>query len=116
MKWSFDARIRRAAELASRYPAAADLLAFYRELAIFQKPIFETLQSQGETDVHALVPYFPPLMELVDRCGPEGLSGKGERLPQSGVASGGLGRRRRARFGSRSLRQILCTRAAPAIR
>lgn len=78
MKWSFDARIRRAAELASRYPAAADLLAFYRELAIFQKPIFETLQSQGETDVHALVPYFPPLMELVDRCGPEGLSGKGK--------------------------------------
>jgi FdhE protein len=78
MKWSFDARIRRAAELASRYPAALDLLTFYRELAGFQKPIFEGLQSTGETDVAALVAYVPGLLDLVRRYGPEGLADKGQ--------------------------------------
>ncbi len=38
MKWSFDARIRRADQLAKTHPAARDLLTFYRELAVFQKP------------------------------------------------------------------------------
>ena len=78
MTWSFDARIRRAAELAPRYPAAADLLGFYRELAMFQKPIFEALRSRGETDVATLAAYFPGLLELVRRCGPEGLADHGE--------------------------------------
>jgi len=82
MKWGFDARIRRAAELASRYPAAAEPLSFYRELALFQKPIFETLRSTGETDVRALAAYFGPLIELVARCGPEGLAAQAtERRP-----------------------------------
>lgn len=77
MKSSFDARIQRAADLASRYPAAADLLAFYRELALFQKPIFETLQSNGETDVLALGAYFDPLIELIAQRGPAELAAKG---------------------------------------
>ena len=78
MTWSIDARIRRAAELRSRYPAAADLLAFYRELALFQKPIFEALRSKHETDLRTLAAYFVPLLELVARCGPEGLADKGK--------------------------------------
>ena len=78
MKWGFDVRARRAAELASRHPAAADLLAFYRELALFQKPIFEALQTTGETDVTVLAGYFPELLELVRRSGPEGLAAHGE--------------------------------------
>jgi FdhE protein len=78
MTWSFEARIQRAAELIPKYPAAAELLTFYRELALFQKPIFETLQSKGGTDVRALEPYFPGLIELARRHGPEGLADKGQ--------------------------------------
>jgi len=45
MKWSFDARIHRADQLSKTHPAARDLLTFYRALAIFPKPIFETLRA-----------------------------------------------------------------------
>ncbi len=65
MKWTYDARIQRAADLIPEYPAAAELLAFYRELAVFQQPIFEALRSRGETDVRALAVYFDPLAELI---------------------------------------------------
>ena len=77
MKHSFDARIRRAAELARLLPEAADLLAFYRELASFQEPIFEKLKSTGETDVATLAVYFPALLDLVRRSGPKGLAENG---------------------------------------
>jgi FdhE protein len=81
MKWSFDERIRRADELAPKQLAAKDLLAFYRELAIFQKPTFEALKANGETDVRALAAYIEPLIQLVARCGPQGLASHGkERL------------------------------------
>jgi FdhE protein len=69
MTFSLDARIARASELAQRYPAAAELLDFYRELARFQKPILAKLQAQGETDVRGLARYFPALIELVRRVG-----------------------------------------------
>jgi FdhE protein len=78
MKWSFDDRIRRAAELGPTYPAAADVLAFYRQLALFQKLIFQELQAKGETDLRALTPYFKQLIELVDRHGPNGLASQGK--------------------------------------
>lgn len=78
MKWSFDQRSQRAAELTPTHPDAADLLAFYRELALFQKPIFESLRSKGETDLGALEPYFTPLIELVARHGPSGLADQGK--------------------------------------
>ena len=76
MTWSFEARIQRAADLIPKYPAAAELLGFYRELASFQAPIFEALRSRTETGLHALEPYFPPLAELVARHGPESMAGK----------------------------------------
>ncbi|MGD0437013.1 MAG: formate dehydrogenase accessory protein FdhE [Bryobacteraceae bacterium] len=85
MKWSFDQRIRRAAELAPGNPAAADLLAFYRELALFQKPIFEALRSSGDTDLRALAAYFTPLIELVARRGPAGLAAMGEHRLTPGL-------------------------------
>ena len=78
MKWSFDARIRRADQLAKTHPAARDLLTFYRELALFQKPIFDELRARADTDVRALEPYFPQLIDLVTRCGPTGLSEQGK--------------------------------------
>ena len=71
MKWSLDARIARATELSETYPAARELLIFYIELALFQKPIFQALESSGETDVRSLLEYFPALIELVTRAGPQ---------------------------------------------
>ncbi len=87
MKWSFDARVRRAGELALRYPAASDVLRFYSELALFQSQIFEGLRSGAVTDVRALAPHFPPLIELVTRHGPAGLGEQGRsRLAEAGAA------------------------------
>ncbi len=70
MKASLDARAARAAELARLHPAAEELLIFYRELALFQKPVFEELEATGATDVRAMLPHFPALLNLVRRCGP----------------------------------------------
>jgi len=84
MKWSFDARIHRADQLSKIHPAARDLLTFYRELAAFQKPIFETLRVRAETEVRTLEPYFEHLIDLVARSGPAGLADRGkERLPNT---------------------------------
>ena len=84
MKWGFDARIHRADQISKTHPAARDLLTFYRELAVFQKPIFEALRARSETGVGALAPYFPPLIELVAHLGPPGLADRGqERLPNA---------------------------------
>jgi len=81
MTWSFDHRIQRAAQLAPTHTASADLLNFYRELALFQKPIFEAFRSRGETDVRALAAYFQPLIDVVARHGPDGLAVQaGDRL------------------------------------
>jgi FdhE protein len=64
-----DARIARADHLAANYPNAAPLLNFYIELARFQQPVFSELKSKGETDVRALLCYFPALIQLVSRKG-----------------------------------------------
>ena len=74
MKSSLDERIARAAQLAKVFPGSSNLLNFYRELAEFQKTIFEALRSNGETDVRALARFFPDLIELVRRSGPESLA------------------------------------------
>lgn len=78
MKSSFDARIRRADELAEVRPEARDLLAFYRELLVFQKPLYEALQSRAETDIEFLGSYFPQLIHLVERFGPAELAKAGK--------------------------------------
>jgi len=77
MRASLDARIARATELAQIFPAARDLLIFYRELARLQKPIFEQLRDR--TDLGVLVPHFPALLELVRRSGPEPLAEFGSK-------------------------------------
>ena len=78
MRASLDDRIARAGELAQKHPSASELLRFYRELALFQKPIHEELRSTGQTDLHALLRYFPALLALVQRAGPEPLAKFGE--------------------------------------
>jgi FdhE protein len=69
--FSHDARIARAVQLAAGHLAAAPLLNFYAELARFQKPIFAGLQSKSQTDLRALLCYFPPLLKLISRQGTE---------------------------------------------
>lgn len=66
---SYDARIARAEKLAARDPSAALLLRFYSELANFQAPILADFQSQGNTDPHRLLEYFPDLLKLISRSG-----------------------------------------------
>lgn len=77
-KSPYDNRIARAAELAERYPAARELLIFYRELAHLQRTIHEEVRGGGETDVRALSGHFPAVLELVRRAGPEPLAAFGE--------------------------------------
>jgi len=84
MKWSFDARIRRAEQLAGSHAPARELLDFYRELAVFQSRIFESVRSGGETDVRAIARYFPELIDVVTHGGPAGLGERGqERIPDA---------------------------------
>ncbi len=71
MIFSHDARIARADQLAVNHPNAAPLLKFYAELTRFQKPVFVELQSKSQTDLRALLCYFPALVKLVSRAGTE---------------------------------------------
>lgn len=81
MRWGFDARIRRAEQLAQSHEPARELLDFYRDLAGFQARIFDAVQSHGETDVRALAGHFPGLIEIVSKSGFEGLADRGrERI------------------------------------
>jgi FdhE protein len=77
MTASFDDRVARAEELTLKYPAAANLLRFYGKLAVFQKTVFEELRAVGTTDVRALLPHFPKLIDVVSRAGPDSLAGFG---------------------------------------
>ena len=83
MKAGLDDRIARAAELTKTHPAAADLLTFYRQLVLFQKPVFEELRSNEETGIHALWRHFPALLNLVQRTGPAPLAEFGAEHLQS---------------------------------
>ena len=70
MRNAYDRRIARAHELATKFPESTSHLEFYGSLARFQKPILENLDS---TDVRDLLRYFPALIELVERAGPDPL-------------------------------------------
>lgn len=73
MRATFDQRMARAAELARTCVAARNVLDFYGQLALFQKPIFEHFNSSGETEVRVLLRYFPTLINFVNRTAPEPL-------------------------------------------
>jgi FdhE protein len=77
MKASLDDRIARADELVKTHPSASEILNFYRELALFQKPIYEQLRSTGQTDLRLLLGHFPVLLNLIQRIGPQPLAGFG---------------------------------------
>lgn len=83
MKFSLDDRIARAAELAKIHPASSSLMAFYGELAQYQKPILLELRARRETEIGALLQYFPALLDLVRRSGPGLLAAFGGEHLQS---------------------------------
>ena len=90
MRLTHDARIARADRLAATQHSAAPLLKFYAELARFQKPVFSELQSKSETDLRALLCYFPALVKLVSRTGTELLARFAAENLQSADAQLGL--------------------------
>jgi FdhE protein len=92
----WDQRIHRARELAAQYPATAEVLGFYSEIAAFQKQIFEVASAEK---LHAdpmrpfheqlvatvLLDRFPALLELVASKGPAALAQAARELRQQGL-------------------------------
>jgi FdhE protein len=93
----WDQRIERAKELGKDYPAASTLLAFYEEIATFQKslaaglsavrvdgdPQPENVSFRDALDLTPLLPNFPSLLSLVKRVGPPPLAEAAEELAQT---------------------------------
>ncbi len=78
-------RIQRAAELAERYPSAAEVLAFYRHILEFQKtlcvdvpplplPDGVKVPFRERLDIDVAVQQLPALLSLVQRTGPSKLA------------------------------------------
>lgn len=74
-KW--DQRIRRAAELATKHPFAAEALRFYERLAGFQKSLYASLEAgsgkgslRNDLELAILLPYFPSFLSLIESIAP----------------------------------------------
>lgn len=82
----YDLRIRRAEQLASAYPFAAEFLDLYRRIVGFQKKLLEQLATsagrsqtltgahRGDVDLTQLLPHFRGFLSLVEQRGPAALS------------------------------------------
>jgi FdhE protein len=95
-KSGWDQRIQRAEELSQSYPFAAEILSFYREIALFQKALYSYLESSAYTpvestgrlpenwDVFALLPHFKPFLDVTARTGPKPLAQLASELSDAG--------------------------------
>jgi formate dehydrogenase accessory protein FdhE len=97
-KW--DRRIRRATELTSSYPFAAEGLRFYARIATFQKSLYAEIQQaladspkisaarplQDELDLFLLLPRFTGFLSLVQQIAPAPLAHAAAELAQKGPA------------------------------
>ena len=97
-KW--DRRIRRANELISSYPFAAEGLRFYARIATFQKSLYGEIQKaladspkisagrplRDELDLFLLLPSFPKFLSVIQQIAPEPLAQAAARLEQKGPA------------------------------
>jgi FdhE protein len=95
---SWDRRIRRAEELAKKYPFAAEILEFYRGIACFQQDLhaqFASTHGAGvrrsdggflreELDVDCLLPTFSSLLALVQKIGSPSLARSAHELSAHG--------------------------------
>jgi FdhE protein len=98
-KW--DRRIRRANELTSTYPFAAEGLRFYSRVATLQKRLYEETQKatpvspkilndaplRDELDLFALLPKFPGFLSAVEQIAPAPLAQAAADLSQKGSAA-----------------------------
>jgi formate dehydrogenase accessory protein FdhE len=97
-KW--DRRIRRANELASAYPFAAEGLRYYARLAAFQKSLYDDVGKaladspkipadrplRDELDLFLLLSRFSGFLSMIKQVAPAPLAEAGARLAQKGTA------------------------------
>lgn len=98
-KW--DARIRRANELAAKHSFAAEALRFYTHAAQFQKSLYLDLEKEcgstkefrelgtlrQELDLFLLLPRFAPFLSVVEQHAPESLGESARNLRTAGSAA-----------------------------
>ena len=89
-------RIRRAADLAERYPSAAEVLTFYQHILEFQKTISDDISLRSlssldpgkafreQLDVNAAAGRLPDLLALVEKKGPSKLAAEAGALSRTG--------------------------------
>ena len=97
----WDRRIRRATELTSSYPFAAEGLRFYTRIANFQRSLYADIQKaladsakvsddrplRDELDLFLLLPKFPGFLSLVQQIAPAPLAQTAAGLAQKGPAA-----------------------------
>jgi FdhE protein len=86
-KW--DRRLRRATDLAAKYPFAAEGLRFYSGLAGFQKSLYQGLTPgngalQGGLERSALLPWLAPFLTFVQQIAPSPLAQSAAALSAAG--------------------------------
>jgi FdhE protein len=81
--FSFQQRIARTEELATKHGETTEILAFFAEILRFQKRVFDDISARSETEVEALAAYFPDLLALLRRIAPAGLVESGIQLTDS---------------------------------
>ncbi|HEV2298585.1 MAG TPA: formate dehydrogenase accessory protein FdhE [Candidatus Acidoferrales bacterium] len=96
----WDRRIRRAAELTSTYPFAAEGLRFYGRVATFQKSLHVEIQRaladsskisstrplRDELDLFLLLPNFPAFLSMIQQIAPGPLAHAAAGLAEKGPA------------------------------
>jgi len=96
----WDARIRRANDLTSAYPSAAEGLRFYARVATFQKSLGEEIQKalagspkissdrplRDELDLFLLLPKFPAFLSMIEQIAPAPLAQAAVSLALRGPA------------------------------
>ena len=99
-KAQWDRRIRRANELTSTYPFAAEGLRFYARVATFQKSLYAEIQKalkdspkisagrplRDELDFFLLLPHFSPFLSVIQQIAPAPLAQAAGELAQKGPA------------------------------
>lgn len=97
----YEARIRRAQELAAKYPFAAEVLGFYRQLASFQHTFYKQLRAaatkqpalipadpfRSSLDLVPLMPQFPEFLHLLESAGTPQIAEAARRLSVQGAAA-----------------------------
>jgi FdhE protein len=97
-KW--DARIKRAAELASSYPFAAEGLRFYQHVTEYQRSLYSYIESESgsgnefrelgmlrrELDLFLLLPKFGGCLAALERCAPSALAGAATEFARKGAS------------------------------